>query len=111
MVAEPVKSETHKVKDVPLESIDEWPPELVAKLKELWITSAEQVVAAGATASGISALAEHLNISEDQATRLIAAARSRLSPEVAAEMETPVDTSDYGIGAIKPPKRRRKTDE
>lgn len=99
------------MKEVPLESIDEWPPELIDKLKQLWITSAAQVVAAGATPSGISALAEHLNISEDRLSSLIAAARSRLSPDVAAEMETPVDTSEYGTGALNPPKGPRKQDK
>jgi len=94
------------VKDVPLEMIEGIPDELADKLKQLWITSAEQVVATGSTPGGTTALADHLGISEEEVADLIARARKQLSPEIAAEMETPVDTSEFGLGAIKPQKRR-----
>ena len=99
------------VKDVPLEKIAGIPVELADKLKQLWITSAEQVVATGSTPGGAAALADHLGVSETEVADLIARAREQLSPEIAAEMETPVDTSEFGLGAIRPQQRRNEPRE
>jgi hypothetical protein len=99
------------VKDVPLDQVEGIPVELADKLKQLWITSAEQVVATGATPGGAAALADHLGVSETEVADLIARAREQLSPEIAVEMETPVDTSEYGLGAIRPQKRRNEPHE
>lgn len=88
--------------DILLENVKEWPKELVDKLKRSWITTVEQVVATSATPGGLASLAQHLGVSEDETRRLVAAARAYLPPEVAAQMEKPVDVGEYGLGALEP---------
>jgi hypothetical protein len=88
--------------DTPLESIPEWSEELVARAKESWITTAEQVVALSVTTSGLRSLAEQLQVSEEEARRLIEAARMQLTPAMREEMEEKVDTSEYGLGVRRP---------
>ena len=86
----------------PLESVEGWPKEHVRKLGDSWINTAEQVVALGATPRGIKSLAESLGVEETEAARLVGIARAHLRPETAAEMEYPVDTAEYGLGALDP---------
>jgi len=88
--------------DTPLESIPEWSKDLVARAQEAWITTAEQVVALSATTGGLRSLAEQLRVSEEEARRLLEAARAQLTPATRAEMEEKVDTSEYGLGARRP---------
>jgi hypothetical protein len=94
--------------DTPLESVPGWSKEDVAHMKKSWITTAEQVVALGATTDGIRSVAEQLGVPEDEARRLIEAARMKLPPATRQEMERPADTSDYGLGVLPP--RERKED-
>jgi hypothetical protein len=89
--------------DTPLEAVRGWSPDQVARMKAAWITTAEQVVALSATASGLQSLSEQLQMSRDEARRLVDLARSVLSAETRAEMEQTADTSDYGLGAVRPP--------
>jgi hypothetical protein len=84
----------------PLESVAGWSEDQVARMKESWITTAEQVVALSATPRGVSSRAEQLNTSEDEAQSLVEAARAGLPPATRAEMEEVVDTSEYGLGAL-----------
>lgn len=88
--------------DTPLRDVPGWADEHVARAAQSWITTAEQVVALNATPGGISSLSEQLGLPEDEARRLVEAARARLSPATRAEMETEVDTSQYGLGARPP---------
>ena len=88
--------------DTPLESVPGWSPDQVARLKQSWITSVEQVVALSTTVRGIRSLAEQLNVPEGEAGRLVELARQRLAPGIRAEMEEVVDTSEYGLGALNP---------
>ena len=89
--------------ETPLEKIKEWPEELVRRLKQSWITTAEQVVAASATPGGLHSLAEQLEVPEEEAVRLVSAARAHLNPAVVAQLEQPIDTRAYGLGVLKPP--------
>lgn len=89
--------------DTPLESVPGWSEDQVARMKESWLTTAEQVVALGAQPRGITSLAEQLNTSEEEALRLVESARAVLTPAKRAEMEEVVDTSEYGLGALPPP--------
>jgi hypothetical protein len=89
--------------DTPLHAVPGWTPESVERLAKAWITSAEQVVALGSTPGGLGSLAEQLGVSEDEARRLVEAARDALHPTVRAEMEEPVDTSEYGLGVPRRP--------
>ncbi|MFL5734232.1 MAG: hypothetical protein ACJ78Q_13675 [Chloroflexia bacterium] len=89
--------------DTPLESLPGWSKDQIESMKKAWITSAEQVVAIGATSRGIKSLAEQLGVSEREAESLVEQARAALTPAVRAEMEEPVDTSEFGLGARRPP--------
>jgi hypothetical protein len=88
--------------ETPLESVEGWPEDHVRKLGDSWINTAEQVVALGATPGGIKSLAESLGVEETEAVRLVGVARAHLRPETAAELERPVDTVEYGLGALGP---------
>jgi hypothetical protein len=92
------------LRDIPLAEIEDLPKGVVDKLGQLWLTTAEQLVSTAATPGGLTSLAQHLEVSTEEAGRFIQIARSRLSPEVAARVESPVDTSEYGLGVIGPPK-------
>ena len=87
----------------PLDSIQGWTPEKVSRMKDVWITTAEQVVALGATEKGLQSLSEQLNVDIEEARQLYSAARDRLSPEVRRELDRPADTRDFGRGARPPP--------
>ena len=88
--------------ETPLERVPGWSSDQVARMKHSWITTAEQLLALGATPDGLRSIAQQLNVSEREAKRLLDSARGQLSPDVLAEMETAVDTSEYGLGAIPP---------
>jgi hypothetical protein len=97
--------------NTPLTDVSGWRKDYIDKLAESWITSAEQVVGMAATAEGIQALAQQLDVSIEEMRRLIDLARASLPPSVARELEMEVDTSQYGLGALPPttpskPRRR-----
>jgi hypothetical protein len=87
----------------PLDSIEGWTPEKVSRMKEAWITTAEQVVALAATEKGLQSLSEQLQTDIDEARQLYLAARDRLSPEARQELDQPADTRDFGLGVLPPP--------
>jgi hypothetical protein len=86
----------------PLAGIPGWTPELIDKLAAAWITTAEQVVGTAATAGGVPGLARQLGVQEPEMRRLVARARAALPPSVAAQLDQPVDASQYGLGALPP---------
>jgi hypothetical protein len=90
------------MQDVPLNRVPGWTPEYVERAGQSWITTADQVVALLQTDGGLRSLAQQLQVSEEEATRLASAAGESLSPARRAEMEEVVDTSDYGLGVIPP---------
>ena len=94
--------------DTPLDAVPGWSTKHIDRLKPSWITTAEQVVALAATENGMQSLSEQLQVSPDEASRLVDLAAQALSADVRAEMETPVDTSNYGLGARRPGKENRK---
>ena len=89
--------------DTPLHDVPGWTDERIERLAQAWITTAEQVVAIGATPGGLRSLSEQLGVPEDEAGGLVEAARNALQPAVRAEMEEPVDTSEYGLGVPRRP--------
>jgi hypothetical protein len=89
----------------PLAAVPGWPTELVEKLRGRWITTAQQVVAVGATPEGVRSLAEQLGIAPEAARQLIDRARDAIGPVRSAELERPADVADQGLGAIRPPAR------
>jgi len=60
-------------------------------------------VSAAATPGGVETLAQGLDASVEEVRDLVAAARDALPPEKARELETPVDSTEYGLGALRPP--------
>jgi hypothetical protein len=72
-------------------------------MKDVWITTAEQVVALGATEKGLQSLSQQLQVDIEEARQLYLAARAQLSPEARKELDQPADTSDFGRGALPPP--------
>ena len=87
----------------PLDSIQGWTPEKVSRMKDVGITTAEQVVAVAATKKGLQSLSEQLQVDIEEARRLYLAARDQLSPAARRELDQPADTSDFGRGALPPP--------
>jgi hypothetical protein len=90
----------------PLDSIPGWTPEKVSRMKDVGITTAEQVVPVGATQEGLQSLSEQLQVDFEEARQLYLAARDRLSPEARQELDQPADTTDFGRGALPPPDNR-----
>ena len=91
----------------PLDYIHGWTPEKVSRMKDVWITTAEQVVALAATEKGLRSLSEQLQVDIEEARQLYLAARDRLSPEARRELDRPADTRDFGRGARPPPGHRK----
>jgi hypothetical protein len=88
--------------NTPLDTVTGWSDNHVALLREVGITTAEQVVALSATANGVRSLSEQLQVSTEEAQRLVELARKKLPPATRAELEQPVNTSDFGLGAVRP---------
>jgi hypothetical protein len=86
--------------DTPLENIPNWSKEHISRMKEAWVTTAEQVVALGATEGGLTSIAEQLSISEDAARKLVESASAVLSPDALEKMGQPSETDEYGLGAL-----------
>lgn len=83
--------------NTPLESVPGWSQDQVARMKQVWVNTVEQVVALAATVRGVRSLAEHLNVSEQEARSLVKSARAKLAPAVRAQMEEEVDTSESSL--------------
>jgi hypothetical protein len=87
----------------PLRDVPGWPGSCVRKLAENSFTTAEQVVATCATPEGTEAMASHLGISQERMRQLVAFARASLPSETVETLEKPVDRTQFGFGALKPP--------
>jgi hypothetical protein len=74
----------------------------ITRLQEIWVTTAEQLVATAATPGGLKSLADHLGATEERMTEIVSAAKTKLSPDTVKHLEAPVDVSEYGLGAITP---------
>ena len=88
--------------NTPLDTVPGWSTDHVARAKDAGITTAEQVVALSVTTNGVRSLSEQLHVSIEEAQRLVEAARTQLPSATLAELERPVNTSEYGLGAIRP---------
>jgi len=88
---------------IPLDGLPEWSEDIVANLRGVGITTAQQVVAIAATSDGIHSLTEQLDLSENDVRQLVESARASLTSEELSELEAPVDTGEFGLGAQPPP--------
>lgn len=92
-----------------LHDVPGWSAGHVAQLAKSWINSAEQVVAVSVTSGGLQSLAQQMNVSDEEAQRLVNLARAALSPAARAEMGQRFDSDDRGMGVMHPGKESDKT--
>ena len=62
----------------------------IKKLRELGVTTAEEMVALAAVRSNRPRLASHLELSSRELGKILRTVRAQLDPQVVAEMERPV---------------------
>ena len=84
---------------IALTSIDGFPVDASAGLEQLWITTAEELVAAARVPDGTRGLADHLSISEQAMVALVAAAEDVL-PAAARSFDL---EEEYPTGALDEP--------
>jgi hypothetical protein len=89
-------------KGIALTEIPELTQGAITRLQEIWVTTAEQLVATAATPGGSRSLADHLGVTEERMTEIITVAKAKLSPDTVKHLESPIDVSEYGLGAITP---------
>ena len=80
-----------------LSSIQDFPAEVIQKLAEFWITTAEELVSAALQEGGLAGLGTLLGLPEAEVTRLVEQAQAALPPGVsfaAGDIET------HGLGAL-----------
>ena len=94
-------------KGLPLGKVQGIPAAWLKALKEMWITTAEEFVSAGATPGGRKRLLGYLRTSEEELSKVIDIAAASLAPLLADEMSKPVD-AEYGLGALEPEKRQNE---
>lgn len=74
----------------------------LTRLQEIWVTTAEQLVATAATPGGLRSLADHLGVTEERMREILEAAKQSLPSDTIKQLEDPIDVSDYGLGANTP---------
>lgn len=87
-------------KGIPLESIAGFPESARARLAELWITTAEELVGAAAREGGASGLSAFLRMLEPEVEGLVGQAMAALPPDISF---APQDIQMYGMGALDEP--------
>lgn len=85
-----------------LEKLNFWPLRAVAALREAWITTAEQVVAAGSTDGGVATIVNQTGLDEQEVVSLLEKTKNCLAPDSAERMSRPADTSHQFLGALDP---------
>ncbi|HVQ08894.1 MAG TPA: hypothetical protein VMS43_10725 [Allosphingosinicella sp.] len=91
--------------EVALEQLGFWPEAALAKLRAAWITSTDQLIGLAATEGGVAAIARTTGLEPERVEALLARTRASLPASRLTMLETPVDTSQYGLGAEDPAKR------
>lgn len=88
--------------ETPLRELPGVPAEIADALGAAWITTAEQLVAAAAALGDPAAMAEHLGLGADEFRRAVGAAEAAIAPDELARLKAPVDSREYGRGALPP---------
>jgi hypothetical protein len=86
----------------PLTEIPQLSQGAITRLQGIWVTTAEQLVATAATPGGQRSLADHLGVTEERMSEILSVAKAKLSPDTVKHLESPVDVSEYGLGANTP---------
>jgi C1A family cysteine protease len=87
-------------KGIPLTGITGFPAAAAARLAELWITTAEELVSAAVREDGPQGLAQYLNLTQDQVVNLVDLAQAALPPGVDF---APGEVQKFGMGALDEP--------
>ena len=95
--------------DIDVASLGIWSEDALKRLDAIWVKTARQVVAIGATANGVLAIAEQTGLSEGQVRELLQRTRDALPADIVRQLSQPADTSQFGRGAVDPiePDRER----
>ena len=93
-----------KMPETPLEGFPLVSPVAVKRLKQLWITTAEDLVAQAATPEGKRGLAVLLRLKPEEFEEFIGKVKAALAPATVRAMEEK-HPDDKGLGALKPPER------
>jgi hypothetical protein len=93
---------------IPLTSLPNFPQTALDRLGELWITTAEELVAAASGANGMQGLAEYVGVSEAEMQALVAQAEAVLPVSFATE---PEEIDIRGLGALDEPEEGPEPDE
>ena len=88
--------------ETPLSAVPGLSEAMRRRLKDHWITSAEQVVGLASTSGGAKTLARALEVDEDTAEQVIAQSRAALPHGRAESLARPADVSRFGLGATRP---------
>ena len=98
-----------KAPETPLEGLAVVSPAAVKKLKQLWITTGEELVAQAATREGQRGLAALLRLKPEEFADFIAQVKAALSSQAVKALEEK-HPEDKGMGALKPPEREAEPD-
>jgi hypothetical protein len=85
---------------IPLTSVEGFPEEDARQLADLWITTVEELVAAGRRENAVQGLAEYLDRSEEEVHSLLDRAEAALPAEFAF---APDEIVPHGLGALDEP--------
>jgi methylphosphotriester-DNA--protein-cysteine methyltransferase len=89
--------------EISLDTLDFWPASVRRKLAEAWITQARQVIAIASTPDGLAGLARQAEVPPEEMRKLLELTKQHVPEETVRRMETKVDASRFGLGAVKPP--------
>src|SRR5512146_848362 len=80
-----------------LSEVPDFPAEVIARLSEYWISTAEELVSAAVLEGGVAGLAGASGLSEEEVTRLVELAQAALPPGVSF---APGQVTTHGLGAL-----------
>lgn len=93
---------------LPLSKVKNFPGEYLDKLAALYVTTAEEFVSITNAQDRRDRMSSYLGIDKAKLDQLINMAKNLLPESVRKEMEMPVDTSKYGLGALEPETKKEK---
>ncbi|MBC7224312.1 MAG: C1 family peptidase [Anaerolineae bacterium] len=90
---------------IPLSQVEEFRPEYLERLRDLWVETVQEFVALAETPAGRRSLSEYLGLSDAALLNLLEAARRRLPMMAAATAARArrVAAATYGMGSLSPP--------
>ncbi|MAT44992.1 MAG: hypothetical protein CL609_21885 [Anaerolineaceae bacterium] len=87
-------------KGIPLTDVKDFPPEVIKKLAQLWITTVEELVGAAIRENGPAGLGKLLGLPVEEVIRLVDLAQDHLPAGVSF---SPDEVQRFGLGALDEP--------